>query len=66
MSATRVSNVLRAVLPSKEPIDIASLVYFRIIFGAILLWEVSRYFDHGWIARYWIRPDFQFSYLGFD
>jgi len=32
-----------------EPVDIASIVVFRIAFGAILMWEVYRYFDHGWI-----------------
>lgn len=47
------------------PVDIASLAYFRIAFGAIMLWEVWRYFDHGWIARYWIAPDFHFKYFGF-
>jgi hypothetical protein len=38
------------------PVDIASLVYFRIAFGAIMLWEAVRYFQHGWIPRYWIEP----------
>ncbi len=49
-----------------EPVDIASLVYFRIAFGAIMLWEVWRYFNHGWIGRYWITPTFHFTYFGFD
>ena len=48
------------------PVDIASLVFFRIMVGVILAWEVIRYFDHGWIARYWIRPDFHFTYYGFE
>ncbi|MTJ07826.1 HTTM domain-containing protein [Anabaena sp. UHCC 0204] len=48
------------------PIDIASLVYFRIGFGAIMLWEVWRYFNNGWIKRYWIDPPFNFTYYGFD
>lgn len=47
------------------PHDIAALVYFRIAFGAIMLWEVGRYFEHGWIARYWIEPAFHFTYYGF-
>lgn len=49
-----------------EPIDIAILVYFRIIFGAIMLWEVLKYFSSGWISRYWIDPPFNFTYYGFD
>ena len=48
-----------------EPVDIASLVYFRIAFGAIMLWEVYRYFSHEWIARYFIDPTFHFTYPGF-
>lgn len=47
-------------------VDIASLVVFRIAFGAIALWEVWRYFNYGWIARYYINPMFHFSYFGFD
>jgi len=49
-----------------EPVDVAILVYFRIIFGAIMLWEVLRYFDNGWISRYWIDPPFFFTYYGFE
>jgi hypothetical protein len=47
------------------PVDIASLVAFRIAFGGIMLWEMLRYFSHGWIARYWIEPEFHFTYPGF-
>ncbi len=46
--------------------SIASLAFFRMAFGAIMLWEVCRYFHYGWIDRYWIRPDFYFTYPGFD
>ncbi len=49
-----------------EPVDIASLVFFRIAFGLLMLCEVVRYFTHGWIARYWIAPRFLFSYYGFS
>lgn len=31
-----------------------------------MLWEVLRYFSHGWIERYWITPAFHFTYSGFD
>ncbi len=48
-----------------QPIDIASLVYFRIAFGAIMIWEVWRYFTKGWISRYWIDPVMNFTYYGF-
>jgi hypothetical protein len=48
------------------PVDIASLVVFRIAFGAILTWEAWRYFDHGWIRRYFVEPTFFFKYPGFE
>jgi vitamin K-dependent gamma-carboxylase len=49
-----------------EPVDGASLAVFRILFGAIMLWEVWRYFTNDWIARYFIEPTFHFTYYGFD
>ena len=45
--------------------DITPLAYFRIAFGAIMLWEVWRYFSYGWIDRYYIQPTFHFTYFGF-
>ena len=48
------------------PVDIASLVFFRIAFGSIMLWEIWRYFDHGWIGRYYTGKEFYFSYWPFD
>lgn len=49
-----------------RPINILPLVYLRIAFGAIMIWEVWRYFNNGWIKRYYIDPEFYFSYFGFD
>ncbi len=48
------------------PVDIASLVFFRIAFGLLMLWEVWRHFYYGWIATYWIEPRFLFKYYGFS
>ncbi len=48
------------------PVDAASLVTFRICFGVIMLVEVWRYFEHGWIERYFIKPLFYFKYYGFE
>ena len=33
-----------------KPVDISFLVFFRILFGGIMLWEVYRYFTYGWIS----------------
>ena len=49
-----------------EPIDIASLVYYRIAFASIALWETWRFASHGWIERYLMRPSYHFTFYGFD
>lgn len=49
-----------------NPINIMPLVYFRMAFGAIMLWEVWRYSTYGWISSYYIEPTFYFSYFGFE
>jgi hypothetical protein len=46
------------------PVSVAPLVYFRILFGAIMFWEVTRYFSHDWIQRYYVEPEFFFAYFG--
>ena len=48
------------------PLDAASLVYFRVLFGALMLVITWRYIDHDWIRDYFIEPDYNFTYLGFD
>ncbi|MFT5683857.1 MAG: vitamin K-dependent gamma-carboxylase [Myxococcota bacterium] len=48
-----------------QPVDIASLVWFRVCFGAIMFWEVCRYLAYGRVYDYYIGPDFHFSYHGF-
>lgn len=47
------------------PVDIASLMFFRVVFGAVMLWEVLRYYGYGWIGAYHVDPVFHFSYYGF-
>ncbi len=49
-----------------KPVDISFLVFFRIIFGGVMLWEVYRYFTYGWIARYYVEPAVNFTYYGFS
>jgi vitamin K-dependent gamma-carboxylase len=48
-----------------EPVDISFLVFFRVLFGGIMLWEVYRYFSYGWIGRYFVEPVVNFTYYGF-
>lgn len=62
-------NIIRSqVLLSKltQPIDILPLVFFRVAFGGIMMWEVWRFFHFNRVARYYIEPQFFFTYWGFD
>jgi vitamin K-dependent gamma-carboxylase len=63
--ADRPSRARRLAYRLFEPVDGASLAVFRILFGAIMIWEVWRYFSNGWIARYFIDPTFHFTFYGF-
>ncbi|MEJ7873187.1 MAG: HTTM domain-containing protein, partial [Rubrobacteraceae bacterium] len=47
------------------PVDIASLVFFRIAFGVLMLWEVWIQFSNGLIQRNYIDPTYHFTYYGF-
>jgi hypothetical protein len=49
-----------------QPVDISFLVFFRILFGGIMLWEVYRYFTYNWITRYYVEPAVTFTYYGFS
>lgn len=49
-----------------EPVSIAGLIWFRILFGFIMLWEVFRYFLNGWIESIFIKPTFHFKFFGFE
>ncbi|MBA2776242.1 MAG: HTTM domain-containing protein, partial [Chloroflexia bacterium] len=60
------ATVSRLAARCLAPVDVASILCFRIAFGLIMIWEVYRYFDHGWIARYYIDPTWNFPYVGFE
>ncbi len=60
-------NLFRRVCAALfNPVDISFLVFFRILFGGIMLWEVYRYFTYGWITRYFVEPVITFTYYGFS
>src|SRR5215216_2774879 len=67
LSAGAKANVFQRVCAALfEPVDISFLVFFRILFGGIMLWEVYRYFSYGWISRYYVEPVVNFTYYGFS
>ncbi|MCW9708176.1 HTTM domain-containing protein [Fodinibius salsisoli] len=47
-------------------ISIAPLVVFRVLFGFIMLVSTIRFAFRGWIYELYIKPDFFFTYYGFD
>ena len=49
-----------------SPVDASSLAVFRIAFGALMCWEVLRYFRFGWVHSYFIEPPMHFKYIGFE
>ncbi len=49
-----------------KPVDIASLVYYRIAFGLIMFYEMATTYFSPKIKYYWIKPDFLFKYYGFE
>ncbi len=50
----------------KQPVSTASLAVFRIIFGAVMLISVIRFLVNGWVESLYVKPNFHFSYYGFE
>lgn len=61
--ATLVASMRSVARTLTAPVDGASLAVVRFAFGAIVVWEVLRYVDRGWIARYYLDAPVQFTYL---
>jgi HTTM domain/Vitamin K-dependent gamma-carboxylase, lumenal domain len=49
-----------------EPVDAASVAFFRIVLGAMVAWDVVRYLSFGWVTEYYVRPTVHFTYLYLD
>lgn len=49
----------------KEPVDAASLAFFRIVFGIVMLFSQVRFVANGWVNLFYIKPKFFFKYYGF-
>ena len=57
--ASRIQTLSLALV---KPTDVASLATFRVLFGAIMVWEVYRYYTFNRIPYYYITPNFFFTY----
>lgn len=47
-------------------ISVVPLVWLRILFGVVILWEVSQFFQNGWIFSLLQEPKIHFTYPGFS
>jgi len=47
------------------PVDVASLVVFRICFALVMLWHVGSYLTKGYIEYSYIAPRYHFTFFGF-
>jgi len=62
-SSQRLAKLLGHLL---APVDVASLVFFRICFGALMAWWAWDYLTTGRVRYYYIQPQFHFTYYPFN
>ena len=48
-----------------RPVPALSLAVFRIALGAMLVWDCWRFIKYDRVWRYWVAPEFHFTYPGF-
>ncbi len=49
-----------------QPVDIASMAMFRVLFGLVALFGATRFLLYGWVDRFYVQPTFTFKYWGFS
>lgn len=49
-----------------KPVSIVPLIYFRVAFGLIMLYQVLSFFTDDRLARYYIEPKHLFTFYGFE
>ncbi|KRE02305.1 hypothetical protein ASE63_08070 [Bosea sp. Root381] len=63
------SNTAAALRQSRArlatPVSGQSLAVFRILFGALIVWDCWRFVRYDRLWRYWVAPEFHFTYAGF-
>ena len=50
----------------ETPVDIASLVVFRFLFGLLMAAAIARFISKGWVRELYVEPVFHFAYPGFE
>ena len=46
--------------------DAATLAFYRLVFGFMMLLGLLRFASYGWIDKFYIQPSFHFTYYGFS
>ena len=49
-----------------QTLSISPLAVFRICFGLLMFIAMIRFWINGWIEKFYLNPEFHFSYLGFE
>jgi hypothetical protein len=49
-----------------EPVSIAPLITFRIVFGLLMFFSILRFWWRGWVTSVYVTPTFHFTYWGFE
>src|SRR3970282_377974 len=50
----------------KQYTSAATLAFYRLAFGLMMLLSLIRFASYGWIKKFYISPDFHFTYYGFE
>ncbi|MFT5254359.1 MAG: hypothetical protein ACI87N_003428 [Flavobacteriales bacterium] len=50
----------------KQYTSAATLAFYRLAFGLMMLLSLIRFASYGWIKKFYITPDFHFTYYGFE
>lgn len=50
----------------KQYTSAATLAFFRLAFGLMMLFSLIRFAANGWIEKLYLSPSFHFSYYGFE
>ncbi|WP_313807104.1 HTTM domain-containing protein [Flavobacterium sp.] len=46
--------------------ETSTLAFFRLAFGLMMLFSIVRFASYGWIEKMYLKPQFHFSYYGFE
>lgn len=50
----------------KQYTSAATLAFYRLAFGLMMLLSLIRFASYGWIKKFYITPEFHFTYYGFQ